>query len=254
MRHIELSVVIPVYNSQDSISVVVENLLRQYTGSFEMEIILVNDGSVDRSNEICLLLARQNSNVILLDLERNHGQQAAILKGLNIAQGDYIALMDDDMQNPPEELIKLINKIHEGFDVVIGQRITYNQTIFRRFISHLNNLVINWLLRSEKRIYFSNFLIMKKFISAEILKKSVPNANIHGLIFQITKSIVNTPTEHKIRKNGKSNYTLFKLLKYWFNVLPYLTTRLTRVLLYVSLSLIAGGVIYLLISGVLSLL
>ncbi|MEC0226698.1 glycosyltransferase [Paenibacillus alba] len=233
--HTELSVVIPVYNSQDSIKFVVESLLEQYATSYEMEIILVNDGSIDQSHEICSILASHHLNVTLLDLKKNYGQQAAILQGLRVAQGDYIALMDDDMQNPPEELIKLMNKIDEGFEVVIGQRVKYNQTIFRRLISYLNNLLVNWLLHSKKRIYFSNFIVMKKPIATEILKNLTPNPNILGLMLQITNNIANTPTEHRIRKDGKSNYTLLKLLKYWFNMLPFVTTRRIRVLVYSAL-------------------
>lgn len=243
MMHTELSLVIPVYNSQDSIKIVVESLLKHYATSYAMEIILVNDGSSDRSNEVCTILTSQHSNVTLLDLKKNYGQQAAILKGLTLAQGSYIALMDDDMQNPPEELIKLMNKINEGFDVVIGQRITYNQTIFRRLLSYLNHLMVNWLLHSEKRIYFSNFLVMKKSIAQEILKNTDPNPNIHGLMLQITNNIANTPTEHRIRQSGKSNYTLLKLLKYGFHVLPYLTMGKNRLVLYSSLLLILGGLI-----------
>jgi len=203
----------------------------------------VNDGSIDLSNEICSILASQHSNVTLLDLKRNYGQQIAILQGLKLAKGDYIALMDDDMQNPPEELIKLLNKIHEGFDVVIGQRILYNQTIFRRFISFLNHLMVNWLLHTEKKIHFSSFVVMTKPVATEIVKSTASNPNILGLILQITSNIVNTPTEHRIRQGGKSNYTLLKLLKYWFNALPYLTTRTSRTLLYSLLSVILGSVI-----------
>ncbi|MBP1994432.1 glycosyltransferase family 2 protein [Paenibacillus eucommiae] len=243
MMRTQLSVVIPVYNSQDSIGIVVKSLLEHYAASYKMEVILVNDGSIDRSNEVCSLLAAQYSNIKHLDLMKNCGQQAAILKGLSLAQGDYIALMDDDMQTPPEELIKLIVKMDGGYDVVIAQRVKYNQTSFRKLLSEVNTIIVNWFLISPKKIYFSSFLVMKKSIAEEILKKATSNPNIQGLILQITNNIVNTPTAHRERKTGKSNYTLLKLLKFWFNGLDYVTTRKNRAILFSSFLLILVGAV-----------
>ncbi|CAH1201692.1 Undecaprenyl-phosphate 4-deoxy-4-formamido-L-arabinose transferase [Paenibacillus plantiphilus] len=241
--HTQLSVIIPVYNSQDSIGIVVEKLLMEYADLYRMEIIMVNDGSVDRSKEVCTLLANQHFNVTLLDLERNYGQQTAIFKGLALAQGDYIALMDDDMQNPPEELVKLVNKIAEGFDVVIGQRVAYKQSSFRKLISYLNTLTFNYLSHSGKKMYFSNFIIMQKSIVKEILKRSSSNPNVYGSILQMTDNIAHTPTLHRKRQHGRSNYTLWKLLRHWFNSLPYFTTKATRFSLFLALFLILGMVI-----------
>ncbi|WP_138496210.1 glycosyltransferase family 2 protein [Paenibacillus pinistramenti] len=248
MTYTRLSVVIPVYNSQDSISTVVNQLLIQYKYGYNLEIILVNDGSLDRSAEICSTLELQNPNVTFMDLKRNFGQQVAIFKGLSVAAGDIIALMDDDMQTPPEELIKLLNKMNDGYDVVIGQRNEYNHTLFRRLISKYNAVVVNWLLDRQEAIHFSSFMVMKREIAKEIVSQAGANINIPASIIQITDNITNTSFNHRKRQFGKSNYNFIKLFRVWVQAMFIIIKKAKRsrlLLLLLLLACIAAGTIYL---------
>lgn len=235
MGQIKLSIVIPVYNSQDTIETVVHSLIHLYNKIFLLEIILVNDGSRDKSLEKCEELGNQYANVIVIHQEKNSGQQQALMTGLRQCQGDLVVLMDDDMQNPPSEVIKLIYKINEGkgYDVVIGQRIIYNQTWFRKFVSNLNQLIMS--LSMKQKISFSNFLIMKRSMVIKITMDQSSKPIIQGLILKSKANIANALTEHHEGGSRKSNYNLIKLFKFWLTTIRYLPLYVKYILFLLML-------------------
>ncbi|MFN3381963.1 MAG: glycosyltransferase, partial [Runella zeae] len=113
-----LSIIIPVYNSEQTIGSLVGHVL-QTLGNNDLEIVLVNDGSRDQSERVCIELAQRFSNVKFIALRRNFGEFNAVMCGLNHAEGDYAVMIDDDFQNPPSEILKLVQTAQEGnFDVV----------------------------------------------------------------------------------------------------------------------------------------
>lgn len=239
VEHIDLSIVIPVYNSQDSIGIVVTSLLHLYNDLFSLEIILVNDGSKDDSRQACDNLGDQYANVIVIHHETNSGQQLALMTGLRHCRGDLVVLMDDDMQNPPSEVIKLIHKINEGYDVVMGQRISYNQSWIRQLASHLNHILV--FMSTNQRISYSNFVIMRRAIVTMIIQDQSPKPVIQGLLLRSKANMANTLTEHHQRKHGKSNYNLVKLLNYWLEAIPYYMSRMGKYsLLLLSIIVIVG--------------
>lgn len=237
-RHFELSIVIPVYNSQISIGIVVTSLLRLYNHLFTLEIILVNDGSKDNSRQACNNLGGQYANVIVIHHETNRGQQLALMTGLRHCRGDLVVLMDDDMQNPPSEVIKLIDKINEGYDVVMGQRMTYNQSWMRQLASRLNQLLV--LLSTKRKISYSNFVIMRRAIVKMIIKDPSPKPVIQGLLLKNKVNMANALTEHHQREHGKSNYNLVKLLKYWLEAVPYMSPMAKYSLLLLCIIVVVG--------------
>lgn len=219
MEHIELSIVIPVYNSQDTIRTVVESLHHLYDYLFTLEIILVNDGSKDDSHQVCEDLSNQYENVVVIHHATNGEQQLALMTGLRRCQGELVVLMDDDMQNPPGEVIKLMHKINEGYDVVMSKREIYNQSWTRKLASKLNQYLVYW--STKQRISFSNFLIMKRTVVSQIIKYHSSKLVIQGLILGSTANIANVVTEHHEWEKGKSNYNAVKLFKYWLEAAPY---------------------------------
>ncbi|WP_256759554.1 glycosyltransferase family 2 protein [Cohnella sp. WQ 127256] len=239
VEHIELSIVIPVYNSQDSIGIVVTSLLHLYNDLFSLEIILINDGSKDDSRQVCENLRDQYTNVIVIHNETNSGQQLALMTGLRHCRGELVVLMDDDMQNPPSEVIKLINKINEGYDVVMGQRIIYNQSWIRQLASRLNHFLV--FMSTNQRVSFSNFVIMRRAIVTMIIQDQSPKPVIQGILLKSKANMANTLTEHHQRKNGKSNYNLVKLLNHWLEAVPYYMSPTVKYsLLLVSIIVIMG--------------
>lgn len=127
----KISVIIPVYNSESTIGSLVTTLL-QVLGQYELEIVLVNDSSKDKSELICHELARQNSCVKFISLRKNRGEHNAVICGLNYCTGDYVAIIDDDFQNPPSEIISLLNRaISHNYDVVYAKYKQKRHSFFR---------------------------------------------------------------------------------------------------------------------------
>ena len=113
-----ISIIIPVYNSESTIKIVVEDIKEILSNKSNFEVTLVNDGSKDNSCKKCRELSRKYSFVKFINLSKNFSQHNVILAGLHFVKGNYIMFMDDDLQTPPEAIPKLINKIEEGYDVV----------------------------------------------------------------------------------------------------------------------------------------
>lgn len=214
-----ISFVIPVFNSEKTISQVVREIIiicRQKNIKFE--IVLVNDCSTDNSFKKCKELATKNRFIKVINLSKNYGQHNALITGFRFINGDYIICLDDDLQTPPRESIKLIKSItSESYDVVYADYPKKMQNGWRNFGSAINNLMANLLLGKPHNLNITSFFIMKCFIVKEIVKYEGYCVYIPGLILQITTNIGNIEVEHRERKFGKSNYTLIKLLSLWMN-------------------------------------
>ncbi len=117
---VDISVVVPVYNSEKTVGQLVTELQKELEGKYSYNIVLVNDGSNDSSPRICRELAERDRHVRFISFYRNFGQLSAILAGLREADGEIIVVMDDDLQNPPAEIHKLIDAVRQGYDFVFG--------------------------------------------------------------------------------------------------------------------------------------
>lgn len=246
-----LSVVIPVYNGAETIAELVEALGRQRFG-MALEIILVNDGSKDDSQEACEQLLRTASvPMTLITHARNFGEHNAVMTGLRQARGDYIVTMDDDLQNHPSEILKLLDKLcGENLDIVYAQFITKQHAAWRNLGSKSANLIAEWLTEKPKGLYMSTFRCMNWFLVAEIIKYSGPYPFIEGLVFQITNRTGSVEVTHLPNKAGRRNYTLRKLINLWLTILINFSTRPLQ--LSISLGLIMAllgglGAIYVLV-------
>ncbi len=216
---IELSFVIPVYNGSRTISGVVERIDEFYS-DIDFEIVLVNDGSRDDSEQACLaLVGRYPKTVRFLQLARNFGEHNAVLAGLNSASGAYVAVLDDDGQNPPEEVRKMYREIRDkGFDVVFGRYRVKHHRRFRNLGSWFNDRVAKLLLGKPAGLYLSSFKVMNRFIVGEITKYTGAFPYIDGLILRTTRNLGQVEVEHREREESASNYTLTKLFFLWLNM------------------------------------
>lgn len=211
-----ISIVIPVYNSKKTIGTLVEQLQSILNGKYKFDIILINDGSQDRSFDALKDISITYDNIKVLDLSRNFGQHNAIMAGFNYANGDYVVTMDDDLQHPPEEILKLIKEI-ENHDVVYGYYKIKKHSAFKNFGSNFNNLTTNILLNKPKKLKFTSFRILKSYVVNELIKYIGPDPYIDGLIIRVTQNIGTVIIDHHDRSIGKSNYTLKKLVGLWLN-------------------------------------
>ena len=219
MSLVDLSFVIPVYNGSNTVGAVVERILELY-GDLRFEIVLVNDGSEDESEQACAALVdKYPETVVFVHLSRNFGEHNAVLAGLNQAQGQFVAVLDDDGQNPPEEVRKLYDAARdENRDVIYGNyRVKYH-SLFRNLGSAFNDRLATALLKKPPELYLSSFKVMNRFVVDEITAYRGAFPYIDGLILRTTSNVGQVDVEHRERHEGGSGYTLKKLFLLWLNM------------------------------------
>lgn len=214
----KLSVVVPVYRGAETITELVERLGEELRPSYDFEIVLVEDCSPDNSRDVMQGLAERHAWVVCLHLSRNFGEHNAVLAGLNHARGDFVVIMDDDLQNPPSEVRRLVAELEAGYDVCYSRYERKQHHWFRNLGSMLNDRVANVMLGKPRNLYLSSFKALSRFVVDEIVKFDGPFPYIDGLILRTTRNIKAVTVEHHARAHGSSGYTLTKLVRLWVNM------------------------------------
>ncbi|WP_128544865.1 glycosyltransferase family 2 protein [Larkinella soli] len=236
-----LSIVIPVYNSENTLASLVDRL-QTALAAIPFEVILVNDGSRDRSEAVGLRLAEQYGNVTFVSLRKNFGEFNAVLCGLNYVRGKYAVIIDDDFQNPPEEIRKLVRTAEAGrYEVVYSYYRNKRHHWFRNLGSRLTNALATRLLGKPKGLYLSSFKLIRRDVVGEIIRYRGPYPYIDGLIFRVTRNVGAVEVSHQPRAEGTSNYTLSKLLSLFINVLVGYSPLPLRVFTAAGFGLLALG-------------
>ena len=232
----ELSLVIPVYNGSRTIGALVEQITKIF-GPTSFEIVLVNDGSEDDSEKICVQLAEKfPQNVTFVHLSRNFGEHSAVLAGFTQARGRYVAVLDDDGQNPPEEAVRMLDELkRKNYDVVYGHYIEKKHSWFRNLGSRFNDRIATLMLHKPKDLYLSSFKVMNRFLVGEIIKYRGPYPYTDGLIYRVTRNIGQIPVEHRASASGPSRYTLRRLVRLWLNMFLNFSIKPLRISVYVGL-------------------
>lgn len=241
MRKYALSIVVPVYRGAASVGLLVDALAAlKIPGGHE--VILVNDGSPDNSAEVCrALAARSDLPVTFVNLSRNFGEHNAVMAGLRHVRGDYVITMDDDLQNPISEVVKLFEHARAGgWDVVYTYYAQKKHAAWRNLGSRFANKVADILLDKPRGLYLSSFRCMSAFVVSCVTRYEGPFPYVDGLIMQSTQHIDSIPVEHMERASGQSNYTLRRLVRLWLNLFINFSAMPLR------LSVVAGFVIGLL--------
>lgn len=222
-----LSIVVPVYNGAYSVPALVEALSAlDVPGG--LEIVLVNDCSPDNSLEVCRRLAQEaNIPLTVVNLARNFGEHNAVMAGLGHACGAYIITMDDDLQNPPEEVVRLWRYAHDNhYDVVYTYYAQKQHAAWRNLGSRFTNWCADILIDKPKGLYLSSFRCMSGFAARAILDHAGPFPYVDGLLMQVTQNIGRLQVTHLPRAAGRSNYTLRRLVRLFlsmflnFSVMP----------------------------------
>jgi undecaprenyl-phosphate 4-deoxy-4-formamido-L-arabinose transferase len=237
-----LSVVIPLYGSAGSIERVV-NELTTLPVEGGMEIILVNDGSPDDMARACRrILTTCPVPVTVVDLARNFGEHNAVLTGLRKTRGQWVVTMDDDGQNPPSEVLKLLTAGQNGdYDVVFGRYEEKQHAAWRNWGSWFVNQIATWVLDKPPGLYLSSFRCMSRFLIEEITQYEGPFPYIDGLILQATCHIASVDVKHRPRSSGRSRYTLRMLVRLWLRMLVSFSVRPLRIATVVGLAMGALG-------------
>ncbi len=240
---LKLSLVIPVYNAEKTIESLCKTIIDLYSQNHILEIILVNDYSKDSSDLVCKRLHREyRETITYMRLSRNFGEHNAVMAGLNHVTGDYCIIMDDDFQNPPTEIGKLIIEIEKGYDVVYTSYNEKQDSLLRNLGSRLNDKMANMVLHKPAGLYLSSFKILNRFLVNEIVKYTGPDPYIDAIILRSTASIGKIFTRHDRRRQGKSGYTLGKLVSLWGNMVVSYSLIPLRILGIVGFVMTVAGV------------
>ncbi len=223
------SVVVPVYNSAPTL----DELYNRIKAVFEIviheefELILVDDFSHDTSFSVMQRLSDMDERVKYIRLAKNHGQQKAVLCGIEHTRGDFIITLDDDLQHPPEEIPKLIAEMEANpdIDVVIGRYDSKKHNIVRRFGTKLLDSLSRQTLGKNKDLKLTSFRLMKAFVAENLSEVNLYSPTVGHCLLAVDESIVNVTTHHDVRKVGKSGYSFSGLIRN-FMTLFYTNTDL----------------------------
>lgn len=231
-----ISILIPVYNSQDTIGELIDVVVSTLQPIANLwEIVLVNDGSADDSHKAVLAAMERHSGLIkYIQLFRNFGEHNAVMCGLNYVTGDSVTIIDDDFQNPPTEILRLVKKLSTGYDVVYSYYEQKQHSWFRNIGSKFNNRVATMLLNKPSDLYLSSFKTIDSSLVKIIVQYQGPYPYIDGLILRSTQNIGRQLCNHDDRKAGKSGYTLIKLIRLWSNMFTGFSVTPLRITSYLG--------------------
>jgi undecaprenyl-phosphate 4-deoxy-4-formamido-L-arabinose transferase len=215
-----LSVVIPIFNEAENLETLHERLTRTLAQLGRAhEIWYVDDGSTDRSLELLRALAQDNDGVGVIELTRNFGQHAAVLAGFAVARGDIVVTLDGDLQNPPEEIPRLIAKIEEGYEVVGGWREDRHDPFFRRAASDLINELTSLTVGVKMNDYGCMLRAYRRSVVRQIIECDERSSFIPALANSLAKHTAEIEVQHADRWSGRSKYSLLKLMRLSFDLI-----------------------------------
>jgi glycosyltransferase involved in cell wall biosynthesis len=246
-----LSFVIPLYHSAETIEDVVREIEALVVPGGH-EIVLVNDGSTDRTGEICRELVRRAAiPITFVEHARNFGEHNAVLTGWRHARGAHVVNLDDDGQNPPAEAVRLWLRAKEaGLDVVFGHYTTKQHSAWRNFGSWFTNRMTDWAVDKPSGFYLSSFRCVSAFVAKRVTEYAGPYPYIDGLLLQVTQQIGSIEVRHDPRRAGKSTYTLRRLIRLWlsawvnFSLLPLRVATALGMLMALTGLIGFGWVVY----------
>lgn len=218
-QNIKISIVSPVYRAEKMVHQLVERIVNSViTITEDYEIILVNDASPDASWQVIEHECAQNKRVKGINLSRNFGQHYAITAGLNYAQGEWVVVMDCDLQDRPEEIPALYATALEGYDIVYARRVDRKDKGLKKLSSTLFHKVFDWLSGSKTDKAIANFGIYKQCVISEFNKMPERARSFPALISYLGFATTTIDVQHAERAEGSSSYNLHKLLKLSFDV------------------------------------
>ena len=236
-----LSVVVPVYNGAGSLRPLVDRVGAVLDG-LDYEIVLVNDGSADESWARIEELAAEESRVRGLDLMRNYGQHNALLAGIRAAEGEIVVTIDDDLQNPPEEIPKLLAELARGHDVVYGATTNEHYGLWRGLATRVTKLALRSMIGNDVAGKVGAFRAFRTELRDAFADYAGPQVSIDVLLSWGAGKYSWVEVAHHARGIGRSSYTFGKLATHALNVLTGFSTRPLRIASLIGLVFTLFGV------------
>jgi undecaprenyl-phosphate 4-deoxy-4-formamido-L-arabinose transferase len=242
---VDYSLVIPVLNEAENLDELIQRCLavcRQSGLSFE--VILVDDGSTDGSTEMIARAGRGNPELVGVLLNRNYGQHAAVFAGLSQSRGDIVITLDGDLQNPPEEIPKLLQAMEKGADVVGTIRTNRRDSLFRKLSSSLVNSMVRRATGVMMHDYGCMLRAYRRPIVEAMLQCQEHSTFIPILANSFARTTAEIPVKHETRRQGDSKYSLFKLISLQFDLLTSMSTFPLRLLSFLGTIIAASGMAF----------
>ncbi|MBP7652245.1 glycosyltransferase family 2 protein [Candidatus Dependentiae bacterium] len=210
----KISVILPVYNEEENLKNINAELLDVFASiNTDYEIIYVDDGSIDNSHQIIEQFSKTSEKIKSIRFKKNFGQTAALMAGVENSKGDIVIFIDADLQNDPKDIIKMIELINDGYDVVSGWRINRNDPLLKKIPSKIANKIISSICGLD----IHDFGCTLKAYKREIIKNINIYGEMHRFIPVYAKSlgarIIEMPVNHRPRIYGKSKYGLSRIVK-----------------------------------------
>ncbi len=234
-----ISIVIPIYNEEENLPMLHERLTKcAPEWKDDYEIVLVNDGSFDRSPEILKELAANDHHVKVVSFSRNFGHQAAISAGIDYAMGDAVVIMDGDLQDPPEELHRFLEKWREGYEVVYAIRTKRKEHFFKRLAYKIFYRILRWISDINIPLDSGDFCVMDRKV-VNVLKREMPEKFrfVRGLRAYAGFKQAGVKYERHSRAAGEVKYTFRKLLGLALDGIFNFSTFPLRLATYLGLTL-----------------
>lgn len=247
----DISVVVPVLNEEESLSLLYEQLVEALTeAGYDYEIIIIDDGSTDRSFEILCELQAHDKHLRVVRFRRNYGQTAAFVAGFDRAQGELVITIDADLQNDPADIPALVSKMNEGYDVVSGWRLNrQDRFLDRRLPSILANRLIGWVTDVRIHDYGCSLKAYRRDVLADVQLYGELHRFIPALAHAAGARVTEIPVRHHPRRYGKAKYGLSRTVKVFLDILAvrFLMSFSTRPIhifgLLGLLSFLVGGLV-----------
>ncbi len=242
----KLSVVIPVYNGEQTLNLLNEDLFSFFNEqTYDYEVVYVYDCGDDNSwDELLKLKKKFNEKITLVHLSRNYGQHNALIAGFEVATGDYIVTMDEDLQHLPTDIEKLLVKqAEDDYDVVYGSYFVKKHKFIRNITSNLLRKLLSIAIPELHQDY-SAYRLLKASVAKHMLEMRNSYTFLDGYISWITNHIESVQVEHKERKAGNSSYSFKKLIKHSINIFVTFSDLPIRLLTYSSFLVFILTIIY----------
>ena len=243
---IDYSIVIPVYKSKESLKILakkVDELFKIKLSDKKYELIFVNDSPSD--TETCDALKQileEYNSIKVIEFTQNFGQQSALLCGIDFSVGEYIITMDDDLQHDPNDILELIKE--QSHDIVVAKFKRKKHNFFKRITSSIKGYCDYIILGKPKSIQLTSYRLFNRVIADNMLKIGTSYPFIPALLFSVSKDVVNVDVQHYERVEGKSNYTLKKMIQLFGNLLINNSSLLLKCIGYFGLLSASGSLAY----------
>ena len=240
-----VSCVIPCYHSEHTLPQVVRDIQAVFATrpDYDYEIILVNDNPPDATWQVIETMVRENPRIHGICFSRNFGQHAALMAGYRHVRGGIVVSLDDDGQNPPSEMFRLIDAMDETHDLVYANYTEKHHSHIRNLGSRLTNRMFSWMLGKPKDLYLASYYAARRFVIDEMVRCESPFPFVDGLALRSTTHYLNVPMDHLDRAEGKSGYTLSGLFRLWTNAFTSFSVKPLRIATFTGCVSSVSGVL-----------